>query len=498
MKPMRKGQNMSQSDYEGRLYIDGEFREAKSGKRYDVLNPADDSVVAAASDAASDDVYDAITAARRAFDETSWGTDHKFRRHCLEQLQNALREEAPAFRKLLTEESGVCASAWETHVDFMIEGMDYWNDLATSFEWERSLGPSEVLGMKSDRRVRYEPHGVVGAITPWNAPFMTALWKVTHAMATGNTVVLKSAPDTPLTAAKMAQLAHEKTDIPRGVFNAISSEDKAIAGDAMTGDRRVDMFHFTGSPGVGQRIQERAANGIRKVVLELGGKSGNIVLPDANLDLACMLGTMMCMSSSGQGCALATRMVVHSDVYDELVEKLEAAVRGLPWGDPMDPANVVGPIIRKEQVDRMAGLVDRARADGARVLVGGNRGEQPKGNWYQPTLVVDVDENSELAQTEVFGPVLSVVKYDGDDDEAVRVANNSLYGLSAYIQSSDEERAWRVANRVRAGTVNIGLSFYLGADAPFGGWGISGIGSEHGIDGFREYLRVKTIASPHS
>jgi aldehyde dehydrogenase (NAD+) len=489
---------MSQTEYEGRLFIDGEFREATSGKRYDVLNPADDSVVAAAADAGPDDVHDAVTAARRAFDETSWASDHKFRRHCLEQFQTALREEQDEFCTLLTKEAGVSASVWPTHVGYMIDGMDYWNDLTTSFEWERDLGPNEVLGMKSNRRVRYEPHGVVGAITPWNAPFMTAIWKVTHAMATGNTVVLKSAPDTPLTAAKMAQLARDRTDIPAGVFNAISSEDKAIAGDALTGDPRVDLFHFTGSPGVGQRIQERAANGIRKVVLELGGKSGNVVLPDANLDLTCMVGTMMCMSSSGQGCALATRMVVHADVYDELVEKLRATISGLPWGDPMDPTNVVGPIIRKEQVDRMEGLVDRARADGAKVLVGGKRGDRPKGNWYEPTLVVDVDENAELAQTEVFGPVLAVVKYDGDDDEAVRVANNTRYGLSAYVQSSDEERAWRVANRLRAGTVNIGMSFYLSPDAPFGGWGISGVGSEHGIEGFREYLRIKTIASPHA
>lgn len=488
---------MSEPQHEGRLFIDGEFREAKSGRRYEVLNPADDSVVATAADAGPDDVADAIAAARRAFDETSWGTDHKFRRHCLEQLQVALREEAAEFGKLVTAESGVCTSAMGTHVDVMIDGMDYWNELTTSFEWERDLGPSEVLGFVSDRRVRYEPHGVVGAITPWNAPFMTAIWKVTHAMSTGNTVVLKSAPDTPLTAAKMAQLAAEKTDIPAGVFNAISSEDKAIAGDAMTADPRIDMYHFTGSPGVGQRIQERAAAGIRKVVLELGGKSANVVLPDADLDLACGLGTMLCMSSSGQGCALATRMVVHASIYDEVVSRLEGIIGSIPWGDPTDPVNMVGPIIRKEQVDRMAGLVDRAREAGARVLVGGKRGDRPAGNWYEPTLVVDVDENAEIAQTEVFGPVLTVVKYDGDDNEAVRVANNSRYGLAAYVQSSDEERAWRVANRLRAGAINIGPSFYLSPDAPFAGWGISGVGSEHGLDGFREYLRVKTIASPH-
>jgi aldehyde dehydrogenase (NAD+) len=488
---------MSQIEYEGRLYIDGEFREAKSDKRYDVINPADETVVASAADAGPEDVYDAVTAARRAADETSWGTDHKFRRHCLEQLQAALRAEAPEFRKLVTAEAGVATSVIETHVDRMIDGMDFWNDLTTSFQWEEDLGPYELMGMRSDRRIRYEPQGVVGAITPWNAPFMTAIWKVSHSLATGNTVVLKSAPDTPLTAIKMAQIAAESTDIPPGVFNAISSEDKGIAGDAMTGDPRVNMFHFTGSPGVGQRIMERAANGIRPVVLELGGKSANVLLPDADLDMACALGVGMCMSSSGQGCALPTRMIVHADIYDEVLQRLEAFVSILPWGDPTDPTNVVGPIIRAEQVDRMEGLVDRAQQAGARVLCGGKRGDRGgKGFWYEPTVLADVDENAEIAQNEVFGPVLSVVRYEGNDDEAVRVANNTRYGLSAYVQSRDEDRAWAVANRIMAGTVNINNSFYLSPDAPFSGWGISGLGSEHGIAGFRDYLRIKTVASP--
>jgi aldehyde dehydrogenase (NAD+) len=488
---------MTETAYEGRLFIDGEFREAKSGRRYEVINPADESVVATAADAGAEDVYDAVTAARRAADETSWGTDHKFRRHCLEQLQVALRKESEAFHKLVTAEAGVAGSVIVNHVDSMIDGMDFWNELTTSFPWEEDLGPYEFMGMRSNRRIRYEPHGVVGAITPWNAPFMTAIWKVTHSMATGNTVVLKSAPDTPLTAAKMAQVIADSTDVPAGVVNMISSEDKAIAGDALTGDARVDMFHFTGSPPVGQRIMERAANGMRHVVLELGGKSANVLLPDADLDMACALGVGMCMSSSGQGCALATRMVVHADIYDEVIQRLEMMVGNLPWGDPTDPTNVVGPIIRAEQLARIEGLVDRAREAGARVLCGGKRGERGgKGFWYLPTVVADVDENAEIAQNEVFGPVLSVIRYEGNDDEAVRVANNSRYGLSAYVQSRDDDRAWRVANRLQAGTVNINNSFYLSPDAPFSGWGISGVGSEHGVAGFRDYLRVKTVASP--
>ncbi|MBS9375347.1 aldehyde dehydrogenase family protein [Rhodococcus sp. B50] len=488
---------MDTTQPEGRLFIDGEFREAKSGRRYPVINPADESVIAQAADAGTEDVDDAVTAARRFADTSGWGTDHEFRKHCMVQLQNGLRARASEFEELLIAEAGVVRSNLATHVRFMIEGMDFFNNLITSFPWEEDLGPYEVLGTHSERQVRYEPYGVVGAITPWNAPFMTAIWKVHHGLATGNAVILKSAPDTPLTAALLAEVIRDSTDIPAGAFHALSSADKGIVGDAMTADQRIDLFHFTGSPGVGQRIAERAANGIRHTVLELGGKSANIILPDADLDMACGLGVAMCMANSGQGCALATRMVVHSDVYDQVLKRLEAFVGNLPWGDPNDPANVVGPIIREDQLERIEGLVDRARAEGARVLVGGERGDRNgRGFWYRPTVLVDVDENSEIAQTEVFGPVLSVIRYEGDDDEAVRVANNSRYGLSAYVQSADEDRAWAVARRLRAGTVNINNSFYLSPDAPFGGYGISGDGVEHGVAGFREYLRIKSIASP--
>ncbi|WP_406276640.1 aldehyde dehydrogenase family protein [Nocardia sp. NBC_00881] len=485
------------STFEGRLFIDGEFREARSGRRYEVINPADESVIAEAADAGAEDAADAIEAARRFADTSDWGLDHGFRHKCLAQLQQALRERSDEIKALLVAEAGICAGNMATHVDVMIDGMDFFNDLTTSFQWEEDLPAYDILGNRSLRRIRYEPYGVVGAITPWNAPFMTAIWKVHHGLATGNAVILKSAPDTPLTAALLAQVVSEFTDIPKGAYHAISSADKAIVGDAMTADPRIDLYHFTGSPGVGQRIAERAANGIRHTVLELGGKSANVLLPDANLDMACGLGVAMCMSNSGQGCALATRMVVHADIYDEVVARLEAMIANLPWGDPKDPGNMVGPIIREEQVQRIEGLVERARQAGARLLAGGKRGDKfDRGFWYEPTLLVDVDENAEIAQTEVFGPVLSVIRYEGNDNEAVRVANNSRYGLSAYVQSADEERAWAVAHKLRAGTVNINNSFYLSPDAPFGGYGISGDGVEHGVAGFREYLRIKSIASP--
>jgi aldehyde dehydrogenase (NAD+) len=203
------------------------------------------------------------------------------------------------------------------------------------------------------------------------------------------------------------------------------------------------------------------------------------------------------MMNSGQGCTLATRMIVHARVYDEVIERLKAVASQVSMGDPREMTTVVGPIIRASQLDRIEQLVERARKQGARVIVGGRRGNSGgKGFWYEPTVVVDVDENSELAQTEVFGPVLAVLKYAGDDDEAVRVANNTAYGLSGYVQSRNSDRAWRIANRLRTGTVNINTSIHNSPDTPFGGYGKSGLGREHGIDGWREFLQPKTIASP--
>lgn len=478
------------------LFIGGEWREASNGARFDVIDPSDESIVGSAADATVQDVAAAVAAARTAFDKRSWSTDPAFRKRCLLQLQVALRRQAGEFKALQTAEAGICACLGAL-VDTTIEEMSFAIDLIDSFPWQTDFGAYEFLGMRSLRRVRYEPYGVVGAITPWNAPFMLNLWKTVPALATGNTVVLKTAPETPLSGAMLARVVKEQTDIPSGVFNVISSRDNAVGGDALTGDPRVDMFHFTGSTAVGQRIAERAAVGIRKVVLELGGKSANLVLDDADLDVAVPYSVSMSMINSGQGCTLATRMIVHARVYDEVVERLKAVAGKVTMGDPRDMSTVVGPIIRASQRDRIEGLVERARKAGARVVVGGRRGDRGgKGFWYEPTVVVDVDENSELAQTEVFGPVLAVVKYDGDDDEAVRVANNSAYGLSGYIQSRNSDRAWRIANRLRTGTVSINTSIHNSPDTPFGGYGKSGLGREHGVDGWREFLQAKTIASP--
>jgi aldehyde dehydrogenase (NAD+) len=362
-----------------RMLIDGELQDTRSGAKFDVVHPGTGEVAGQATDGTVEDMGRAVGAARRAFDTTSWSRDPEFRYHCLTQLHAALTRDRERLRRIIVTEVGCPVGVTGSQIDGPIEEVSHWAGLGRSFGYLRDTGLHQANGRQSRRLIQFDPVGVVGAITPWNAPFMTDIWKIQHALASGNTVVLKTAPDTPLTGAFIAKVAHEQTDLPPGVLNVISSLDKAAAGEALTGDPRVDMYHFTGSPAVGQRIYERAAVGIRKVCLELGGKSANIILDDADLALALPMTVGMCMANSGQGCALATRLVVHASRYDEVLDALTAAVGALPWGDPTDPVNIVGPIINAAQLWRMEGLVDRARDAGGLVLVGGRRGDSPTG-----------------------------------------------------------------------------------------------------------------------
>jgi aldehyde dehydrogenase (NAD+) len=344
------------------------------------------------------------------------------------------------------------------------------------------------------RVVLHEAAGVVSAITPWNYPLYLNLAKLGPALAAGCAVVLKPAPDTPWSATALGKLIAEETEIPPGVVNVVTSSDHLV-GEVLTGDPMVDMVTFTGSTATGRRIMANAAPTVKKLFLELGGKSAHIVLDDANVAAVASSAGFVCIHG-GQGCAITTRMLLPRSRYEEGVEAAKAAFEGVTVGDPTDPSIICGPLISDRQRQRVLGYIEKGKAEGARVVTGGGvPADLPKGYFVEPTLFADVENGMTIAQEEIFGPVLVLIPFD-DDDDAVRIANESMYGLSGSVSSASEERAMSVARRIRTGTVSVNGGIWFGADAPFGGYRQSGVGRENGIEGFEEYLEVKTVALP--
>jgi aldehyde dehydrogenase (NAD+) len=355
----------------------------------------------------------------------------------------------------------------------------------------------EVFGQRTRRLVLREATGVVGAITPWNFPLFLNMAKLSPALAAGNTVVLKPAPDTPWSATMLGRIVAEETDIPAGIVNVVASADHMV-GEVLTTDPRVDMITFTGSTATGRRIMAAASDTVKKIFLELGGKSANIVLDDVeDLSAACAGGGFAVCVHAGQGCAITTRLLLPRSRYDEGVEIAAATMAGMTYGDPWNPANLMGPLVSEKQRQRVLGYIDKGRSE-ARLVCGGKvPAGLPSGYFVEPTLFADVDPKATIAQEEIFGPVLVVIPYE-DEDDAVRIANDSIYGLSGAVSSPNEERALAVARRIRTGTVGINGGVYLAPDVPFGGYRQSGTGREHGREGFEEYLETKTVAIPAS
>jgi aldehyde dehydrogenase (NAD+) len=377
------------------------------------------------------------------------------------------------------------------HVDEPIEGLAYWAEKAASYPYEQAMSEVPFLGQPQRRLLRREPVGVVGAITPWNVPLYLNIAKIGPALASGCTVVLKPAPDTPWSATHLGKLA-QQTDLPPGVLNIVASSDHGL-GEMLSTDPRVDLVTFTGSTATGRRVMERASATVKKVFLELGGKSANVVLDDADFARVLPTAAMTCVHG-GQGCAITTRLLLPRSRYDEGVAIVKAAFEGWRYGDPTDPSVLQGPQISRRQQERVLSYIEKGKQEGARCLVGGKKADRP-GFFVEPTLFVDVDPASTLAQEEIFGPVLVVIPHDGDDD-AVRIANQSIYGLSGAVHSASEERALAVARRVRTGTISVNGGQWFHVDSPFGGYKQSGVGRENGLAGFEEYLETKVIALP--
>lgn len=484
-------------DAEPRLLIDGKLVEARSGKRYANINPATEEVVGEVADAGAADAELAVAAARRAFDETRWSTDVAFRRRCLTQLRDALRKAAPQLREQVVAETGapMAITANGPQGDGPIGIFDYVIDLLGRYEWTQHLPVSNTMGVPSARQVWREAAGVVAAISPWNFPFQINVAKIAPALAAGCTVVLKSAPETPWTATILGKLVAEQTDIPPGVFNVLTSSSPAEVGEFLVQDPRVDMVSFTGSTPTGRRIMSQAAGTLKRVFLELGGKSANIILDDADFNTALLSGFAVCYHA-GQGCALPTRLLLPRSRYEEAIGFLGAALPTLPFGDPYGEGQIMGPLVSARQRERVLHYIDIGKQEGARLVCGGKRPEKlSRGYYVEPTLFADVRNDMRIAQEEIFGPVLVAIPYE-DENDAVRIANDSIYGLSGSVYSGDIERALRVARRLRTGTVNLNGANFFAPDSPFGGYKQSGIGREMGVAGFEEYLQMKTVALP--
>jgi aldehyde dehydrogenase (NAD+) len=479
---------------EQRMLIDGKLVEAKSGALFDNINPATEEVLGQVADAGHEDMEDAIAAARRAFDESDWANDKKLRQRCIGQLQAALVEEQELLRAELVAEVGTpVLLTYGPQLDVpLAEGLSWPAAYIDEFPWERDLPIGTAFGSRSWRKVTKEPIGVVAAIVPWNYPFEVTMNKLGPSLATGNTVILKAAPNTPWNATRIGRLVAERTDFPPGVLQVVTTSDNQVAEDLVI-DPRVDLISFTGSTAVGRRIMEKGAPTLKRLFLELGGKSADIVLEDANFEEKLSMAWTVCVHG-GQGCVMLTRLLLPRSRYEEGMALIEAGFQNVPYGDPTDPGNLQGPQISALQRERVLGYIEKGVAEGARLVAGGGRPAQfDKGYYVEPTLFADVDNKMSIAQEEIFGPVLVVVPFD-DDDDAVRVANDSQYGLGVGVTSGSEERALAVARRVRAGTVGVNGGIWYGADAPFGGYKASGIGRQNGLEGFEQYTETKTYA----
>ena len=480
-----------ESRVDRRLLIDG--RLVTVDKTFPSVNPATGAVLGHAPDAGIAEAEAAIAAARRAFDTTSWPTDVESRIRCLDQLHRALVDHAEELRELTIAEVGATRALTQgAQLDEPIGIVRYYADLLRGYQFSEDLGEKESRGMRHHRWVEKEAAGVVAAIIAYNYPNQLALAKLAPALAAGCTVVLKGAPDTPLVTLALGEVIANYTDIPAGVVNVLSSSDPAV-GAALTTSPDVDAVTFTGSTAVGREIMAAASGTVKRVFLELGGKSAVIMLDDADFTSACMFAAFSMVTHAGQGCALTSRLLVPKSHHDEIVEMIVQNFAKVRHGDPADPKTLMGPLISERQRDKVDGMVQRAVAAGATLVTGGKRLDP--GYFYAPTLLTNVDPDSEIAQDEVFGPVLVVIPFD-DDDDAVRIANNSIYGLAGAVFSRDQDRAVAVARRIRAGSFSINGGNYFGADSPFGGFKQSGIGREMGAAGLEEFLERKTYAVP--
>ncbi|QPP09607.1 aldehyde dehydrogenase family protein [Streptomyces bathyalis] len=464
------------------MYIDGAWRPAASSEKLEVINPADGSVIATVPAGGEEDVAAAVRAARAAF--PGWAaTPPAERAALLGALHEALEARREEIAETVTAELGSpLAFSKAVHAAVPVAVCGSYAKLAAEYPFEEEIGNSRVF---------HEPVGVVGAITPWNYPLHQIVAKVAPAFAAGCTVVLKPAEDTPLVAQLFAEAVHE-VGLPAGVFNLVTGLGP-VAGQALAGHEDVDLVSFTGSTAVGRQIGAAAGGSVKRVALELGGKSANVILPGADLAKAVKKGVANVMANSGQTCSAWTRMLVDSEHYDEAVRMAAEAVGKYLPGDPKDETTRIGPVVNAKQHARVTGFIAKGVEEGATLAAGGPGAPEgyEDGCYVRPTILSDVTPEMTVAQEEIFGPVLSILKYE-DVEDAVRIANDSVYGLAGAVWAKDEDEAVAFARRLETGQVDINGGRFNPL-APFGGYKQSGVGRELGRHGLGEYLHTKSL-----
>jgi acyl-CoA reductase-like NAD-dependent aldehyde dehydrogenase len=478
------------------MFIDGKWTGAASGRTYDVPNPATEESIGAAPDADVEDMRRAIAAARKAFDEGPWPRSTRAERHrALMRIADALERRKEEMRALLVKEAAATYIEHAVQVDAPIEQARAYAELALRFEFEEPLPSRATMGPLGPQMnsgiVWRQPVGVCGMIPTWNFPVFVAMQKLGPALATGCTMVFKSSPYGPLINLFLAEVCAE-ADLPPGVVNWVTGQSPAI-GQALCEDPRVDKVSFTGSVATGKAIMAAASKTLKRVHLELGGKSVGLYLDTDNIQMQAMTACGPAMFHAGQGCAMSTRVLVPKDRHDEFVGIMAGFVQGMVRiGDPADPTVMLGPVIREERRQKIEEYIESGKRQ-ATLVTGGRRPKDlAKGYFLEPTIFANVPNSARIAQEEIFGPVVSVIPF-ATVDEAVRIANDSSYGLGGGIYSSDVGKAVEVAKRIRTGVVWINNGLLPMSDAPFGGFKESGIGREGGKWGMEEYTEVQQI-----
>ncbi len=464
------------------MYVDGDWRAPAGPETIEVLNPADETVLGAVPAGTVQDVDAAVRAARAAL--PGWSSVVPGERAArLEALTAALAARREEIARTVTSELGSpLAFSQAVHAAVPLAVAGGYAELAAEYAFEERIGNSRVF---------HEPVGVVAAITPWNYPLHQIVAKVAPALAAGCSVVLKPAEDTPLVAQLFAEAVHE-AGLPAGVFNLVTGRGP-VAGQALAEHADVDLVSFTGSTAVGRRIGAAAGGAVKRVALELGGKSANVILPGAGLTRAVKVGVANVMANSGQTCSAWTRMLVDADRYEEAVELVAAAAAKYVPGDPLAEATRLGPVVSARQRERVAGYIAAGEKEGARLVTGGAGAPEgvTRGFYVRPTVFADVTPQMTIAQEEIFGPVLSVMRYQ-DADDALRIADSTVYGLAGAVWSDDEDEAVAFARRMRTGQVDVNGGRF-NPRAPFGGYKQSGVGRELGTHGLSEYLQTQSL-----